>query len=140
MSPAGSTTGAPAGGVLGSRLSLERSRICDEAGLQVVRRLAANDDNEWGATDIAVVTVANSELAATHHPFFVHVLLAGLVPPYLPFFLAVLEHYQILALHLHLDAITLLAAFAFASEAYVGMVPSVALLRHFFHLRLVAPE
>jgi hypothetical protein len=62
------------------------------------------------------------------------------VPPFSPFFLAILEHYQVQALHLHPYAVTLLAAFAFACEAYVGVEPSMALLRHFFHLRLTALE
>jgi hypothetical protein len=140
MSPARSFTGASAGGASGSRLPLERPKICNEEGLGKVRRLVGSDSNEWGATDIVVGATVNSDLSATHYLFFVHTLLAGLVPPFFPFFLAVLEHYQVQALHLHPDAVTLLAAFTFACEAFVGVDPSVALLRHFFHLRLTMPE
>jgi hypothetical protein len=99
-----------------------------------------SDSNEWGATNVVVGMTANSDLSATHYPFFVHTLLAGLVLPFSPFFLVVLEHYQVQALHLHPDAVTLLSAFAFACEAFVGMEPSVVLLCHFFHLRITAPE
>jgi len=140
MSPARSATGASAGGESGSRLPLECPKICNEEGLGKVRHLVGSNSNEWGTTDVAVGATANSNLSATHYPFFVHTLLAGLVPLFSPFLLAVLEHYQVQALHLHPDAVTVLAAFAFACEAYVGVEPSVALLRHFFHLRLTAPE
>jgi hypothetical protein len=105
-----------------------------------VRRLTGIDSNEWSATDVAVGVMENSDLSTTHYPFFVHTLLAGLVPPFSPFFLAVLEHYQVQALHLHPDTVTLLASSAFACEAFVGVELSVALLRHFFHLCLTTPE
>ena len=39
-------------------------------------------------------------------------------------------------LHLDPQSVTLLAVFAFMCEAMVGITPSVALLRHFFSLRL----
>ena len=42
-------------------------------------------------------------------------------------------------MHLELESITLLDVFAFVCEAMVGIPPSVALLRHFFSLRLSDP-
>ena len=42
-------------------------------------------------------------------------------------------------MHLGPDSITLLAVFDFVCEAMVGILPSVALLCHFFALRLVDP-
>ena len=42
-------------------------------------------------------------------------------------------------MHLGPESITLLAVFAFVCEAMIGIPPSVALLRHFFSLRLSDP-
>jgi hypothetical protein len=53
----------------------------------------------------------------------------------LPFFLAILETYRIQAIHLHPKSITLLAVFAYACEAWIGIKPSVAYFRHLFSLR-----
>ena len=66
-------------------------------------------------------------------------LWAGLVPPFCDFFNAVLSHYQIHMMHLGPESITLLSVFAFVCEAMMGILPSVALLRHFFSLHLVDP-
>ena len=63
-------------------------------------------------------------------------IVAGLVPPFSDFFYSVLNHYKIHALHLHPNSILLLSIFAFYCEACVGVMPSVALLRHFFFLRI----
>ena len=62
------------------------------------------------------------------------------MPPFSAFFNAVLSHYQIHMMHLDPQSITLLAVFAFVCEAMVGIAPSVALLRHFFSLRLTDPS
>ena len=71
--------------------------------------------------------------------FFADALWAGLVPPFSAFFNAVLPHYQIHMMHLGPESITLLAVFVFVCEAMVGILPSVALLCHFFSLRLSDP-
>ena len=71
--------------------------------------------------------------------YFTDALWAGPVPPFSDFFNAVLSHYQIHMMHLGPESITLLAVFAFVCEAMMGILPSVALLRHFFSLRLVDP-
>ena len=47
-----------------------------------------------------------------------------------------LSHYQIHELHLDPGSIVLLSAFPFPCEAFMGIAPSVALLRHFFSLHL----
>ena len=39
-------------------------------------------------------------------------------------------------MHLHPNSVLLLSIFAYYCEAYLGMMPSVALLRHFFFLRV----
>ena len=60
-----------------------------------------------------------------------------MVPPFSDFFYEVLEHYGLLAFHLHPNSILLLSIFAYYCEAYLGAMPSVALLRHFFSLRVI---
>ena len=59
----------------------------------------------------------------TFHDFSV----MGLLPPFSDFFIAVLEAFGRHMLHLHLNAVLILATFAHASEAFVGVMPSVAL-------------
>ena len=39
-------------------------------------------------------------------------------------------------MHLHPNSVLLLSIFAYYCEAYLGVMPSVALLRHFFFLRV----
>jgi hypothetical protein len=53
----------------------------------------------------------------------------------LPFLLAILETYGIQAIHLHPRSVTLLAVFAYACEAWIGIKPSVAYFCHLFSLR-----
>ena len=48
----------------------------------------------------------------------------------------VLGHYGLQVLHLHPNSIHLLSIFAYYCEAYLGVMPSVALLRHLFFLRV----
>ena len=76
----------------------------------------------------------------TEVQYFADALWAGLVPPFSDFFNAVLSHYQIYMMHLGPKSITLLSVFAFVCEAMMGILPLVALLRHFFSLRLVDQE
>jgi hypothetical protein len=71
----------------------------------------------------------------TAHPFFLFFVFAGMVPPFSPFVLEILETYGIQATHLHPRSIALLAVFAYAYEAWIGIKPSVAYFRHLFTLR-----
>ena len=50
--------------------------------------------------------------------------------------MAVLEAVGLHMLHLHPNAVLILATFAHACEAFVGIMPSVALFRHFFYPRV----
>jgi hypothetical protein len=67
-------------------------------------------------------------------PFFLFSVFAGLVPPFSPFLLAILETYRIQAIHLHPKSVTLLAVFAYTCEAWIGIKPSVVYFRHLFSL------
>ena len=64
----------------------------------------------------------------TFHDFSV----MGLLPPFSDFFIAVLEAFGLHMLHLHPNAVLILATFAYTCEAFVGVMPSVALFRHYF--------
>ncbi|KAE8817739.1 erythrocyte binding protein-like [Hordeum vulgare] len=73
-------------------------------------------------------------------PLHIHALLSGVLPPFSSFLTAVLSHYYIHELHLDPSSLVLLSAFAFLCEAFVGVTPSVALLRDFFSLEVVSEE
>ncbi|KAE8777000.1 hypothetical protein D1007_50281 [Hordeum vulgare] len=73
-------------------------------------------------------------------PLHINTLVSGILPPFLGILIAVLSHYQIHVLHLDPGSLVLLSPFAFLCEAFVGVTPFVALLRHFFFLELVSKE
>ncbi|KAE8766658.1 hypothetical protein D1007_62085 [Hordeum vulgare] len=73
---------------------------------------------------------------AAVYPFFIQRIYSRLVPPFSQFFSDVLDHYGIQALRLQPNSILLLSVFSFSCEAFVGLQPLVALLRHFFSMRL----
>jgi hypothetical protein len=50
------------------------------------------------------------------------------------FFLAILETFGIQAIHLHPRSVALLAVFAYACEAWIDIMPSMAYFRHLFSL------
>ncbi|KAE8774573.1 hypothetical protein D1007_53026 [Hordeum vulgare] len=79
-------------------------------------------------------------MAAPAIPLHIQANLSGVLPPFSSLLTAVLSHYQIHALHLDVSSLVLLSAFAFLCEAFVGITPSVALLRHFFSLEWVSEE
>jgi hypothetical protein len=60
--------------------------------------------------------------------------MVGLVPPFSPFFMKVLEAYAIHMVHLVPNTVVTLALFMQACEMFVGVQPSVELFRHFFSL------
>src|SRR3954463_6673180 len=106
-----------------------------EASLARLRRMAA----AWGIDGARVFKVGSATPdggGSTFYPIFVSSITAGLVPPFSELFLSVLHHYNLKALHLHPNSILLLAIFAYYCEAHVGVQPSVALLRHYFYLRV----
>jgi hypothetical protein len=111
------------------------SRIKSSRELQTVREMVGSNNNEWGATRIWHGRAPWDTLPATAQPFFLFSVFAGLVPPFSAFFLVILETYGIQAIHLHPKSVTLLAVFAYACEAWIGIKPSVAYFRHLFSLR-----
>src|SRR5664279_3687665 len=105
-----------------------------------LRHIVASVMNEWGPTTVRPGSTLPANLAVTEYPLFIHTLFAGLMPPFSPFFLVVLEHYQIQLLHLQPNSVVILDVFAFLCEAFLGVPPSVALFRCFYSLRITAGE
>jgi hypothetical protein len=114
---------------------LLESRIKSSHKLQTVRDMVGSKNSEWGATRIWHGHAPWDTLPATAQPFILFSVFADLVPPFSPFFLAILETYGIQAIHQHPKSVTLLAVFAYACEAWIGIKPSVAYFHHLFSLR-----
>jgi hypothetical protein len=57
-----------------------------------------------------------------------------------PFLRAILETYGIQAIHLHPRSVALLAVFAYACEAWIGIKPLVAYFHHLFSLHPSGPN
>uniref|UniRef100_A0ACD5VIB1 Uncharacterized protein n=1 Tax=Avena sativa TaxID=4498 RepID=A0ACD5VIB1_AVESA len=114
------------------------STIKTVARLNQCRSQLTSSLNEWGETQVWPGLVDPSGLPGSARPFFYHTVIAGLVPPFSPFFMAVLEHYQICALHLQLNSVTTFAIFACWCEMFVGVKPSAVLLWHMYALRLTS--
>ena len=106
-----------------------------EKNLARTRQMMAAQGND-GAAALKVGSALPEDKGSTFYPLFVSAIAAGLVPPFSEFFLSVLHHYNLQALHLHPNSVLLLAIFAYYCEAHVGVRPSVALLRHYFYLRV----
>ena len=96
-------------------------------------------EKKCGRTTVWPASHFSIDRIVTEVRYFADALWAGLVPPFSNFFNAVFSHYQIHMMHLGPESITLLAVFTFVCEAMMGSPPSVALLRHFFSLRLIDP-
>src|SRR3954468_6447631 len=77
-----------------------------------------------------------SSREAPYSPSSQAALPSGWFLPFSDFFYEVLDHYGLQALHLHPNSVLLLSIFAYYCEAYLGVMPSVALLRHFFFLHV----
>ena len=71
----------------------------------------------------------------TQIPIFDIFVRMGL-PPFSDFFLEILQAYGLRLLHLTPGVILDLVVSAHACEAFVGVMPSVALFRHFFQPRV----
>jgi hypothetical protein len=97
--------------------------------------MVGSKNSEWGTTRIWHGRTPRDTLPMMAQPFFLFSLFAGQVPPFFPFLLAILETYRIQAIHLHPKSVALLAIFAYACEAWIGIKPSVAYFRHLFSLR-----
>jgi hypothetical protein len=114
---------------------LLESRIKSNHELQTVHEMVGSKNSEWGATRIWHGQTLREALPAMAQPFFLFSVFAALVPPFSPFLMAILETYRIQAIQLHPKSVALLAVFAYACKAWIGIKLSVAYFRHLFSLR-----
>ncbi|KAE8798832.1 hypothetical protein D1007_25799 [Hordeum vulgare] len=73
-------------------------------------------------------------LSAVTVPFFFLCIFEGLLPPFLDFFSADLEHCKINALHLHLNSVFLVATFAYLYEEFLEVMPLLDLFCTFYNM------
>jgi hypothetical protein len=121
-------------GALRPAVPLLESRIKSSRELQTIREMVRSKNSEWGAIRIWHGRAPWDTLPVTAQPFFLFSVFVGLVPPFSPFFLVILETYGIQAIHLHPKSVTLLVVFTYACEAWIGIKPSVVYFRHLFSL------
>jgi hypothetical protein len=114
---------------------LLESCVKGDGELQSICEMVGSKNSEWGATRIWHGRTLRGALPATTQPFFLFSIFTGMVPPFSPFLLAILEMYGIRAFHLHPKSVALLAVFAYACEAWIGIKPSMAYFCHLFTLR-----
>jgi hypothetical protein len=76
--------------------------------------MVGSKNSKWGATRIWHGRTPRDTLPAMAQPFFLFSVFAGMVPPFSPFLLAILETYGIQAIHLQPRSVALLAVFAYA--------------------------
>ena len=105
-----------------------------EKNLATTRLMTAVEGSEREETELRAGSAEPEAKGSTFYPLFMNAIVASLVPPFSKFFYAVLRHYRLQALHLHPNFVLLLSIFAYYCEVHVGVMPSVALLRHFFSL------
>ena len=125
--------------LLSTAPAVDQLIILNLEALDKVISALATTFNKCGRTMVWPASHLSIDRIVTEVRYFADALWAGLVPPFSDFFNAVLSHHQIHTMHLGPKSIALLAVFAFVYEAMVGIPPSVALLRHFFSLRLSYP-
>ncbi|KAE8801503.1 hypothetical protein D1007_22887 [Hordeum vulgare] len=120
--------------------ALGKSTVLNLKGLDKVLLVTAAATNEWGSTKIWPASRPLIELDAAIIAVHLPVLFSRLLPPFPDFFDDVLSRYQIHALHFEPKYVLLLSTFTFLCQDFLGVTPSLALFRHFFFLRLTAPN
>ena len=91
-----------------------------EKNLAIARLMTAAQGSEAGRTALQPGSAQPEDKGSTFYPFFMSAIIAGLVPPFSEFFLAVLCQYNLHALHLHPNSVLLLMIFAYFCEAHSG--------------------
>jgi hypothetical protein len=71
------------------------SRIKSSHELQTIREMVGSKNSKWGATCIWHDHMPQDTLPVKAQPFFLFSVFTGLVPPFFPFFLVILETYGI---------------------------------------------
>ena len=113
---------------------LDSSNVGHGPALATTMCMVATSSSDHLATTVHLGTALPSTLPRNSYSFFCRSIIAGLVPPFSPLFMAVLDHYGIQPLHLRPDSYLLLSILSFYCEGLLGVEPSVALLRCFCSL------
>jgi hypothetical protein len=74
---------------------LLESHIKSNREPQTIHEMVGSKNSEWGATRIWHGRMPREALPVTAQPFFLFSVFAGLVPPFSPFLLVILETYGI---------------------------------------------
>ena len=109
--------------------ALEPSNVGHGVALATAMCMVATSSSDHPVTTVHPGTTLPSTLPRNSYQFFCRSIIAGLVPLFSSFFMAVLDHYGIQPLHLRPDSYLLLSIFSFYCEGFLGVKPSVALLR-----------
>jgi hypothetical protein len=104
-------------------------------GVELLAGYVADGTNERGPTILAHASEAVG-CEARDTRVFLYFLVAGMVLPMSLFLHTTLSTYGMVAAHLHPNALITLAIFQYLGEAFVGVRPSVALVRVFFKAHL----
>ena len=90
-----------------------------EKNLARTRQMMAAQGND-GAAALKVGSALPEDKGSTFYPLFVSAIAAGLVPPFSEFFLSILRHYNLQALHLHPNSVLLLAILPTTAKLMLG--------------------
>ena len=85
---------APDGSSSALEPALEQSTVNNKEGVDKVHHTLVADSNEGRATVVRPASWRTREMSATEIPIYLHALLAGLIPPFSPFFNAMMSHYD----------------------------------------------
>ena len=114
-----------------TRALYDPSVFASEEKISAIRRMLSKEFIGGDQLEIRPGTsLLRDGEVVTFHDFSV----MWLLPPFSDFFLAVLEAFGLHMLHQHPNAVLTLSTFAYACEAFVGVMLSVALFRHFFKI------
>lgn len=91
--------------------------------------LMAGKGNENGATTLQLASAPFEEGQVR---FFSCFFMFGLVPTFSDLFSCIMNKYGLHLLQLHTNAVTTMAIFTHLCEKFIGIVPSVPLLRHYY--------
>lgn len=93
----------------------------------------ATKHNEYRPTRILPVSEERNQ---QYFRIFGRFIIAGFVPPHSFFLSAIMETYGLIMAQLHPTSFFTLAVFQHLCEAFVGVMPSVVLFRHYYYPRV----
>ena len=106
---------------------------CNLKSMESLLGAIASEDIEHRATVPQHAEAPPSDLGSLDIRVFSCFLILGLVPPMSHFFQAVMAAFSLHLAQLHPNALLGLAIFQHFCETFVGVLPSIALFRHYFY-------